>query len=157
MRRTPPSISFNSSSVNLVQKYAKPLFAIEMDTTARMRACYNDLPLTFIHRPLYERFQWDDRRVFDLGLRRIQYGTSKLTWVMMHLIWILFFILFFDIIYIIFYLPYYNEFPKHLQSEHGKEWSKKNYGAEVHYADGKFARPFFYLHPPMFTMTVDEL
>eukprot|EP00008_Paramoeba_atlantica_P005436 CAMPEP_0201489934 /NCGR_PEP_ID=MMETSP0151_2-20130828/24268_1 /ASSEMBLY_ACC=CAM_ASM_000257 /TAXON_ID=200890 /ORGANISM="Paramoeba atlantica, Strain 621/1 / CCAP 1560/9" /LENGTH=130 /DNA_ID=CAMNT_0047875681 /DNA_START=175 /DNA_END=567 /DNA_ORIENTATION=- len=128
-----------------------------MDSYERMYACYNDLPFTWLHKAPYEAVQWDDRRVYELGLVRWNYGTSKLVWIMMNFMWFLVVVLFVDLNYIVLYLPIFNRLPEHLDSTYGKEWSKKVYGAEVWAADGKFLRPFFHLTPPMYTMTVEEM
>ena len=157
MKRTVPAISFHPSSINLMLRVSKPVLSAEMDSITRMQASWNELPFNFTGASKAEMVAWDDKRTYELGLRRVYYFTKQ-NWIMMNVTWFLAILLFSEFNYFPIWMAYYaGDGPTHLKRENGKEWTKKTYGIEVYCADGKFIRPHFHMTPPMFTMTADEL
>eukprot|EP00759_Apiculatamorpha_spiralis_P021009 PhF_6_TR2613/c1_g1_i1/m.4411 len=157
MRRTIPAVSFHSSSINLMIKNSRPLLAADMNSIQRARASWNELPFWFVGKPKMDQFDWHNRTIWELGLRRIQQLT-KTRWIAKNLGWSCALLAFLDWGHIVLTLPasggvWINRHSR----EHGVEWAKKNFGAEVWCADGKFVRPHYHMTPPMFTMTVEEL
>lgn len=156
LKRTVPAVSFTTSHRALAIRSSRPLFGNEMNSTARFKAAWDELPMTGYGFSNKQRFEWARRQLYELGLRD-QARSTKSRQVMLYVIGFMLVYLSMETSFWACYLVYYQTLPDRFKVPEVARQNARNMGVDVYCADGKFVRPYFHLNAPMFTMTVEDL
>ncbi len=157
MRRSVPVVSFTTSHRALMYKMSRPLLGKEMNSADRNKAAWDELPFSSWGFSNKQRVEWQQRYVYELGLRELPKVTKVrylvvLLWILCAmragytLIWQAY-----------FYRVIFWKFPDHIQNAELARTEMRNKGYDVWCADGQYVRPFFHMNAPMFTMKVEDL
>ena len=157
IRRTTPAVSFTTSHRALMLRSSRTLLGNEMNSTARVKAAWDEMPFNTWGFSNKQRFEWHWRCMFELGLRDTCRNTKSrqiflamiaiaMGYYVLNLIWPAYW-------YRIVFLKWPDKFAN---PDAGRQ-DARNKGYDVWCADGKFVRPFFHLNAPMFTMRIEDL
>lgn len=129
---------------------------MEMHSSDRFKAAWDDLPMHMMGFSHKECYEWYWRLMYQLGLRDC-YRFTKIRCV---LNWMCFFtyayLFYLSAFFGTFYHVAFQDWPDYFKRENAREYALAH-GADVWAGDGKFIRPYFHINPPMFTMTEEDL
>ncbi len=156
LKRTNPAVSFSASHRALYLRSTRPVLGGDLHSSDRFKAAWGDMPFTMINWATKDKWAYDWRVRYELGLRD-DYMLTKCRSFLMYCVPIWAAGMFYAYYTPFIYLIIYDKPPEYLSREGGPKHAWEWYGKKVWCHDGKFRTGLYHINPPMFTISAEEV